>query len=83
MYLLLHVDGKPYDAVRARWTAYTGHRGVRSPLWEARGTCGCLWRGSSLWRCLEHANVRSAELVSELPREKFGTHVESIAGGAK
>lgn len=71
MYLLLKTDGKPFDAVRATWTAYTGHRGPRSPLWEARGTCGCLWRGPSLWRCETHANVKSCELVEALPRESF------------
>lgn len=71
MFLILHQAGRPSDAVRARWTAYTGHRGLRSPLWEARGTCGCLWRGSSLWRCQQHGNVISAELVEKLPAEAF------------
>lgn len=71
MFLILHRAGRPYDAVRARWTAYTGHRGPRAPLWEARGTCGCLWRGSSLWRCEQHASVVSCELVDALPLEAF------------
>lgn len=71
MYLILRQDGRQNDAVRARWTAYSGDRGPRSPLWEARGTCGCLYRGASLWRCLTHANVRSAELVDTLPRASF------------
>lgn len=67
MFLIMSQAGRRPDVVRAHWTAYTGHRGPRSPLWEARGTCGCLWRGSSLWRCLQHANVISVELVEKLP----------------
>lgn len=73
MYLILRQDGRPNDAVRARWTAYSGDRGLRSQLWEARGTCGCLYRGRSLWRCQTHANVRSAELVERLPCLDFET----------
>lgn len=71
MYLILQVDGRPNDAVRARWTAYTGQRGPRSPLWEALASCGCRWRGSSLWRCAKHYGVRSAFLAEQLPRLEF------------
>ena len=81
MFLILKRDGKPDDWVRARWTAYTGHRGVRSPLWEARGACGCLYRGASLWRCEPHATVRSAELVESLPIETFDARNRAEKGG--